>query len=212
MIEQEPSDKYSGIKSRTCKTCGHIDYGTFTAHECVYAVKYDEAGHWEECKTCGAKKPLRDPDLEWGAPTYKESHRFANFERTVEPTEDAFGEEAVQCEKAGCHATITRQVRKLPHEYVFYTWDEYIDIASENKGIWDIKEDAAGNLISACMYTMVDGQKIKVFGADVTYHWYYCKKPSCNEKGGQKDHPCRGQSDLCRLYYPSGGRVRHLPA
>ena len=110
MIEQEPSDKYSGIKSRTCKTSGHIDYGAFTAHECVYAVKYDESGHWEECKTCGAKKPLRDPDLEWGAPTYKESHRFANFERTVEPTEDAFGEEAAQCEKAGCHATITLTV------------------------------------------------------------------------------------------------------
>ena len=192
VIEQEPSDKYSGIKSRTCKTCGHIDYGTFTAHECVYAVKYDESGHWEECKTCGAKKPLRDPDLEWGAPTYKESHRFANFERTVKPTEDAFGEEAAQCEKTGCHATITRQVKKLPHEHVFYTWDEYIDIASENKGIWDIKEDAAGNLISACMYTMVDGQKIKVFGADVTYHWYYCKKPSCNEKGGQKAHKMTG--------------------
>ena len=192
VIKQEPSDKYSGIKSRTCKTCGHIDYGTFTAHECVYAVKFDESGHWEECKTCGAKKPLRDPDLEWGAPTYKESHRFANFERTVEPTEDAFGKETAQCEKADCHATITREIKKTPHEHVFYTWGEYIDIATEGKGIWDIKEDAAGNLISACMYTMVDGQKIKVFGADVTYHWYYCKKPSCNEKGGQKAHKMTG--------------------
>ncbi|WP_455558602.1 S-layer homology domain-containing protein [Agathobaculum hominis] len=192
VIKQEPSDKYSGIKSRTCKTCGHIDYGTFTAHECVYAVKFDESGHWEECKTCGAKKPLRDPDLEWGTPTYKESHRFANFKRTVEPTEDAFGEETAQCEKADCHATITREIKKTPHEHVFYTWDEYIDIATEDKGIWDIKEDAAGNLISACMYTMVDGQKIKVFGADVTYHWYYCKKPSCNEKGVPKAHKMTG--------------------
>ena len=192
VIKQEPSDKYSGIKSRTCKTCGHIDYGTFTAHECVYAVKFDESGHWEECKTCGAKKPLRDPDLEWGTPTYKESHRFANFKRTVEPTEDAFGKETAQCEKADCHATITREIKKTPHEHVFYTWAEYIDIATEGKGIWDIKEDAAGNLISACMYTMVDGQKIKVFGADVTYHWYYCKKPSCNEKGVPKAHKMTG--------------------
>ena len=190
--EQNPVGEYRGIKSRTCKACGHIEYQYFDAHECEYVVRNDESSHWEECKTCGAKKPLANANQEWGTPVYKEAHCYGEYQRTLAPTEDAVGEETAYCQKEGCTASTTREIKKTPHEHVFYTWDEYIDIASEGKGIWDIKEDAAGNLISACMYTMVDGQKIKVFGADVTYHWYYCKKPSCNEKGVPKAHKMTG--------------------
>ena len=190
--EQNPVGEYRGIKSRTCKACGHIEYQYFDAHECEYVVRNDESGHWEECKTCGTKKPLANANQEWGTPVYKEAHCYGEYQRTLAPTEDAVGEETAYCQKEGCTASTTREIKKTPHEHVFYTWDEYIDIASEGKGIWDIKEDAAGNLISACMYTMVDGQKIKVFGADVTYHWYYCKKPSCNEKGVPKAHKMTG--------------------
>ena len=192
VIKQEPSDKYSGIKSRTCKTCGYIDYGTFTAHECVYAVKFDESGHWEECKTCGAKKPLRDPDLEWSAPAYKESHRFANFERTVEPTEDAFGEETAQCEKAGCSATLTRQVKKLPHEHEFFTLAEHLHYATEGLGTWTVNKDTLGGLIDASMTVEIDGVTLTVFGADKTHHWFYCKKPGCNVKGPSMVHMMAG--------------------
>ena len=155
-------------------------------------MRNDESSHWEECKTCGAKKPLANANQEWGTPVYKEAHCYGEYQRTLAPTEDAVGEETAYCQKEDCTACTTREIKKTPHEHVFYTWDEYIDIASEGKGIWDIKEDAAGNLISACMYTMVDGQEIKVFGADVTYHWYYCKKPSCNEKGVPKAHKMTG--------------------
>ena len=192
VIEQEPSDKYSGIKSRTCKTCGHIDYGTFTAHECVYDVKYDDSGHWEECKTCGAKKPLRDSGLEWGAPAYKESHRFDNFERTVEPTEDAFGEETAQCEKAGCHATISRQVKKLPHEHEFFTLAEHLHYATEDLGTWTVNKDTLGGLIDASMTVEIDGVTLTVFGADKAHHWFYCKKPGCNVKGPSMVHMMAG--------------------
>ena len=192
VIKQKPSAGYSGIKSRTCKVCNYTDYKVFGMHECEYLLKFDDSGHWEECKTCGAKKPLVLTDQEWGTPVYKEAHCYGEYQRTLAPTEDAVGEEIAYCQKEGCTASTTREIKKTPHEHVFYTWDEYIDIASEDKGIWDIKEDAAGDLISACMYTMVDGQKIKVFGADVTYHWYYCKKPSCNEKGVPKAHKMTG--------------------
>ncbi len=190
--EQQPSAKYSGIKSRTCKVCNYTDYKVFGTHECEYILKNDDSDHWEECKTCGAKKPLANANQEWGAPVYKEAHCYGEYQRTLAPTEDTVGEETAYCQKEGCTASTTREIKKTPHEHVFYTCDEYIDIASEGKGIWDIKKDAAGNLISACMYTMVDGQKIKVFGADVTYHWYYCKKPSCNEKGVPKAHKMTG--------------------
>ena len=192
VIKQKPSAGYSGIKSRTCKVCNYTDYKVFGTHECEYILKNDDSDHWEECKTCGAKKPLANANQEWGTPVYKEAHCYGEYQRTLAPTEDAVGEETAYCQKEGCTACTTREIKKTPHEHVFYTWDEYIDIASEGKGIWDIKEDAAGNLISACMYTMVDGQKIKVFGADVTYHWYYCKKPSCNEKGVPKAHKMTG--------------------
>ena len=189
---QNPVGEYRGIKSRTCKACGHIEYQYFDAHECEYVVRNDESSHWEECKTCGAKKPLANANQEWGAPVYKETHCYGEYQLTLAPTEDAVGEETAYCQKEGCTASTTREIKKTPHEHVFYTWNEYIDIASEGKGIWDIKEDAAGDLISACMYTMVDGQQIKVFGADVTYHWYYCKKPSCNEKSVPKAHKMTG--------------------
>ena len=189
---QNPVGEYRGIKSRTCKACGHIEYQYFDAHECEYILKNDDSDHWEECKTCGVKKPLANANQEWGTPVYKEAHCYGEYQRTLAPTEDAVGEETAYCQKEGCTASTTREIKKTPHKHVFYTWGEYIDIASEGKGIWDIKKDAAGNLISACMYTMVDGQKIKVFGADVTYHWYYCKKPSCNEKGVPKAHKMTG--------------------
>ena len=192
VIKQKPSAGYSGIKSRTCKVCNYTDYKVFGTHECEYILKNDDSGHWEECKTCSAKKPLANANQEWGTPVYKEAHCYGEYQRILAPTEDAVGEETAYCQREGCTASTTREIKKTPHEHVFYTWDEYIDIASEGKGIWDIKEDAAGNLISACMDTMVDGQKIQVFGADVTYHWYYCKKPSCNEKGVPKAHKMTG--------------------
>ena len=191
--KQEPSPGYRGIKTRKCRICGHNQYVTFENHECSYVVRNDDTHHWEECSTCAKKKPLKNVDLDKmgiDEATYKEAHYYGDFVRTVEPTEDEFGEEEARCVREGCTATVTRPVQKKPHKHEYFTMEEYYDILT--KGLdqyrWENTTDGEGNPTGGTLYVTRGGNELQVFGANVSHHYFYCKKPGCNKKGPVRRH------------------------
>lgn len=186
-VKQEPGGGYRGIKCRTCKVCGHYDYAIFTAHTCSYVVKYDESGHWEECSICGKKKPLADVDMDWGNPVYKAPHRYGSFRLTTPPTEDAVGEETAYCVKEGCSATLTREIKKLPHEHDYFTIEDYVDLIIAD-GRWEVEKDSQGNVIGGTYYVDMGAAELKILSANQSHHWLYCKKPGCNAPGKLVPH------------------------